>query len=226
MAEVIVDVRELVKDYRSAGETLHVLRSLSFRLENGNSYSITGSSGSGKSTLLNILGALDKFDSGSCVVGGLDISGLSEKALSIYRRTNIGFIFQFHHLLNDFTALENVMLPAYIAGTPRKEAKEKARALLREVNLENKLAQYPPKLSGGERQRVAVARSLINDPLVILADEPTGNLDSENSDMVAKLLFENAERHNKTLVVVTHNEKIASRAGHKFRLAGGLLLEA
>jgi lipoprotein-releasing system ATP-binding protein len=223
MSELIVDVKELVKNYPSGNETLHILRSLSFSLERGASLSIMGSSGSGKSTLLNILGGLDHFDGGTAVIAGKDLRRLTEKNLAAYRRANVGFIFQFHYLLKDFTALENVMLPAYIAGVARKEATEKARALLDEVRLGERLSHYPAKLSGGERQRVAVARALVNAPDLILADEPTGNLDSENSEIIADLLYQSAEKHNTTLIVVTHDAHIAARARRRFRLEHGLL---
>jgi lipoprotein-releasing system ATP-binding protein len=223
MGKVIVELKDVIKDYKSGTETLHILRSLEFKIEKGYSLSIMGSSGSGKSTLLNIIGGLDHFDSGSCIVAGKDISHLSEKNLGLFRRNNVGFIFQFHYLLKDFNALENVMLPAYIAGAPKKKALEKARALLDEVHLGDRISHYPAKLSGGERQRVAVARSMINDPDIILADEPTGNLDNEHSAIVADLLYGNAEKHNKTLIVVTHDDKIALRARIRYTLVNGCL---
>jgi lipoprotein-releasing system ATP-binding protein len=223
MNDIIVNVRDLVKDYKSGVETLHILRSLSFQIERGCTASIMGSSGSGKSTLLNIIGGLDRFNSGTLFVAEKNIGKLPEKSLSAYRRSNVGFIFQFHYLLKDFTALENVMLPAYIAGESKKRAMEKARALLDEVRMETRITHYPAKLSGGERQRVAVARSMINDPDIILADEPTGNLDAEHSAIVADLLFGSAEKHKKTLIVVTHDEKIAMRAKLRYTLVNGEL---
>jgi lipoprotein-releasing system ATP-binding protein len=225
MGNIIVDAQNLVKDYKSGAETLHILRTLNFCIKKGCAVSIMGSSGSGKSTLLNVIGGLDRFDSGSLMVAGKNIGKLPEKSLSAYRRKNVGFIFQFHYLLKDFTALENVMLPAYIAGENKKVAMEKARALLDEVQMGQRITHYPAKLSGGERQRVAVARSLINDPDIILADEPTGNLDNEHSVIVADLLFGSAEKHNKTLIVVTHDEKIAARAQFKYTLVNGELTE-
>ncbi|MDR3301334.1 MAG: ABC transporter ATP-binding protein [Spirochaetaceae bacterium] len=223
MQKIIVEVKNLVKDYKSRVETLHILRSLDFKIEEGCSVSIMGSSGSGKSTLLNIVGGLDHFDSGTCIVAGKDISRLPEKSLGLFRRNNVGFIFQFHYLLKDFTALENVMIPAYIAGNSKKTALEKARVLLDEVHLGNRIAHYPAKLSGGERQRVAVARSMINDPDIILADEPTGNLDHEHSAIVSDLLYGSARKHNKTLIVVTHDDKIAEKANVKYTLINGRL---
>jgi lipoprotein-releasing system ATP-binding protein len=225
MEKIIVKVSDLVKDYTSPVETLHVLRGVNFSIAQGGSFSITGSSGSGKSTLLNILGGLDRADSGEIVVDGSRIDRLAEKHLTRYRRKSVGFIFQFHYLLNDFTALENVMLPAYISGMSKKAALEKARALLADVNMEGRAKHLPQQLSGGERQRVAVARSIVNDPAVILADEPTGNLDRENSELVTGLLYGAAEKWGKTLVVVTHDENVASRASSRYLLADGILSE-
>ncbi|MDR0685418.1 MAG: ABC transporter ATP-binding protein [Spirochaetaceae bacterium] len=225
MERNIVEVSGLVKDYISPVETLHVLRGVNFSVPQGGSFSITGSSGSGKSTLLNILGGLDRADSGEIVVDGSRVDRLAEKHLTRYRRKSVGFIFQFHYLLNDFTALENVMLPAYISGLSKKAALEKARALLADVNMEDRANHLPQQLSGGERQRVAVARSIVNDPAVILADEPTGNLDKENSELVTGILYGAAERWGKTLIVVTHDEDVASRASSRCLLSGGILSE-
>jgi lipoprotein-releasing system ATP-binding protein len=220
---VLVRVRDLVKTYASGTETLHILQGIGFDIKKGSSVAITGESGSGKSTLLNILGGLDRGDSGSVMVGDAEITGLSESSLSAYRRVMVGFIFQFHYLLKDFTSLENVMLPAYIAGMKKKDALEKARLLLHDVRMEDRLYHYPSQLSGGERQRVAVARSLVNDPGLILADEPTGNLDSQNGAMVAELLYAGAEKWGKTLMVVTHDKCVAERAEIRYTLAGGIL---
>ncbi|GHV76604.1 lipoprotein-releasing system ATP-binding protein LolD [Spirochaetia bacterium] len=220
---VLVQVRDLIKTYTSGTETLHILQGIGFEIKRGSSVSVTGESGSGKSTLLNILGGLDCADSGSVMVGDAEIAGLSESALSVYRSRRVGFIFQFHYLLKDFTALENVMLPAYIAGVKKKDALEKARLLLKDVRLEDRLQHYPSQLSGGERQRVAIARSLVNDPDLILADEPTGNLDSQNCALVAELLYAGAEKWGKTLMVVTHDRGVAERADVRYTLTGGVL---
>jgi lipoprotein-releasing system ATP-binding protein len=184
---------------------------------------VNGQSGSGKSTLLNILGGLDRSDSGSVLVAGVEISGMTESGLTSFRRNRVGFIFQFHYLLKDFTALENVMLPAYMAGMKKKDALEKARSLLSDVRLEARLHHFPSQLSGGERQRVAVARAMINDPDMVLADEPTGNLDAQNSALVAELLYREAEKWGKTLIVVTHDEKVACQAMVRYTLEGGIL---
>ncbi|MDR0706299.1 MAG: ABC transporter ATP-binding protein [Treponema sp.] len=221
--EDIVTVENLVKNYISGAETLRILRGVSFSLKNAASLAITGQSGSGKSTLLNILGGLDTSDSGSVVVAGAEITGLSEKKLSAYRSRQVGFIFQFHYLLKDFTALENVMLPAYMFGMKKKAAFERARTLLSDVRLDDRIGHYPSQLSGGERQRVAVARSLVNDPAIILADEPTGNLDPDNSAMVAEMLYETSRKRGKTLIVVTHDEKVAGSAQYRYTLEAGAL---
>jgi lipoprotein-releasing system ATP-binding protein len=224
MSDPILIVNNIVKSFASAAETLFILRGVSFTLEKGTTAAISGQSGSGKSTLLNILGGLDRCDSGSVTVAGQEIAGLAESGLTSYRSRRVGFIFQFHYLLNDFTALENVMLPGYMAGMKKKAALEKGRVLLADVNLENRLSHFPSQLSGGERQRVAVARSMINDPDLILADEPTGNLDPGNSEAVAELLYAEAEKWGKTLIVVTHDEKMAGRAMLRYTLEGGLLV--
>jgi lipoprotein-releasing system ATP-binding protein len=221
---VAVRAENIVKNYVSGAETLRILKGLDFEIPEGLSAAVSGQSGSGKSTLLNILGGLDRSDSGRVFVGGDEISALSENELSAYRSRRVGFIFQFHYLLKDFTALENVMLPAFIAGRKKKEALEKARSLLADVRLDGRISHFPSQLSGGERQRVAVARSLVNDPAVILADEPTGNLDPGNSALVAELLYAGAEKWKKTLIVVTHDEKVAARAALRFHLEQGLLV--
>ncbi|MDR2102565.1 MAG: ABC transporter ATP-binding protein [Treponema sp.] len=223
-AETLLRVDNIVKNYVSGTETLKILKNVSFAVERGTTVAVNGQSGSGKSTLLNIIGGLDRADSGSVVIGGTEITGLSENDLSLYRSRRVGFIFQFHYLLKDFTALENVMLPAYIFGVKKKDALEKARLLLSDVRLENRLRHFPSQLSGGERQRVAVARALINNPDMILADEPTGNLDPGNSAVVAEILYSCAEKWGKTLIVVTHDEKVAGRARYCYTLEGGNLI--
>ena len=221
--DAVIRVRNLVKNYTSGTETLRILRGISFDVERGTTVAVSGQSGSGKSTFLNIIGGLDRFDSGSVEAAGLDISNLSESDLSSYRQTRIGFIFQFHYLLKDFTALENVMLPAYMTGMRKKDAMEKGRLLLGDMKLEDRLSHFPSQLSGGERQRVAVARAMVNNPDIILADEPTGNLDPKNSAMVAELLYAGAEKWGKTLIVVTHDESIACRAKVRYTLENGIL---
>ena len=170
---MIIHVRNLVKNYVSGAEILHILRGINFDVDSGSTVAVSGQSGSGKSTFLNIIGGLDRFDSGTVEAAGQDISNLSESDLSSYRQRRIGFIFQFHYLLKDFTALENVMLPAYMTGIKKKDAMDKARLLLSDMKLDDRLEHFPSQLSGGERQRVAVARAMVNDPDIILADEPT-----------------------------------------------------
>jgi lipoprotein-releasing system ATP-binding protein len=222
--KTVVRVEGLSKNFISGTETLHILRGIDFEADRGSSVAVTGQSGSGKSTFLNIIGGLDRSDEGHVYVSGKDISGLSESGLSSYRQKSIGFIFQFHYLLMYFTALENVWLPAYLAGMKKKAALEKARALLSDVNLSDRIGHYPSQLSGGERQRVAVARAMINDPDMILADEPTGNLDPQNSAMVAELLYAGAEKWGKALIVVTHDETVARRAMVRYTLENGRFL--
>ena len=222
---IIVSVKNLVKNYISGAETLCILQGINFSVERGSVVAVTGHSGSVKSTLLNIIGGLDRCDSGSVEVAGFDITSLSETELSSYRQRRIGFIFQFHYLLKDFTALENVMLPAYMTGMRKKDSLEKARLLLADMKLEDRISHFPSQLSGGERQRVAVARAMVNDPDIILADEPTGNLDPRNSGMVADLLFAGAEKWGKSLIVVTHDETVACRAKIRCTLENGILGE-
>jgi lipoprotein-releasing system ATP-binding protein len=223
--KVLLKVTNIVKNYISGAETLHILKGINFEIGQGCSAAISGQSGSGKSTLLNILGGLDKADEGNVFLDGTDITSLSEKEISVYRSKQIGFIFQFHYLLKDFTALENIMLPAYIAGLKKKEAIDRARQLLADVKMEDRSGHFPSQLSGGERQRVAVARSMVNNPALILADEPTGNLDPQNCDIAAELLYESAQKRNKTLIVVTHDKKVAQRASVRFVLENGGLSE-
>ena len=225
MSNILVRTENIVKNYVSGAETLHILKGINLQIEEGTSLSITGQSGSGKSTLLNILGGLDGADGGSVFIGNYEITSLPEKEMSVFRSKKVGFIFQFHYLLKDFTALENIMIPAYIAGLKKKDALDRARTLLAEVNMEERGSHFPSQLSGGERQRVAVARSMVNDPALILADEPTGNLDPSNSDIVSELLYAAAQKRGKTLIVVTHDEKAAARASVRLVLENGQLRE-
>jgi lipoprotein-releasing system ATP-binding protein len=223
MSNILVRAENIVKNYVSGTETLYILKGINLQINEGMSVAITGQSGSGKSTLLNIIGGLDRTDKGSVFIGGDEITSLSEKEMSAYRSKLVGFIFQFHYLLKDFTALENIMIPAYIAGMNKKDATDRAKSLLADVRLEDRKGHYPSQLSGGERQRVAVARSMVNDPALILADEPTGNLDPANSDIVSELLYAAAQKRGKTLIVVTHDEKAAARAGARLVLENGQL---
>ena len=222
---ILLRTENIVKNYVSGTETLNILKGINLEIEEGISAAISGRSGSGKSTLLNVLGGLDRADGGKVFIGSDEITSLAEKKMSQYRSKKVGFIFQFHYLLKDFTALENIMLPAYIAGLSKKDAMERARSLLADVNLEDRSAHYPSQLSGGERQRIAVARSMVNDPALILADEPTGNLDPHNSDIVSDLLYSGAQKRGKTLIVVTHDKKVAAKASIRLILENGQLTE-
>jgi len=223
--KILIRAENIVKNYVSGTETLHILKGINFEIEEGKSVAVSGQSGSGKSTLLNILGGLDRTDEGKVFIGDDELTSLSEKELSLYRSKRVGFIFQFHYLLKDFTALENIMIPAYIAGIKKKDAMERAMSLLADVNLEDRGGHFPSQLSGGERQRVAVARSMVNDPALILADEPTGNLDPLNSDIVSQLLYSGAQKRGKTLIVVTHDRKVAANASIRLILENGRLSE-
>ncbi|MGO9309723.1 MAG: ABC transporter ATP-binding protein, partial [Spirochaetia bacterium] len=176
-----------------------------------------------KSTLLGLIGGLDRPTAGNVSVGGVDVGGLEEAELSGYRNTKVGFIFQFHFLLKDFTALENVVIPGMMGGESSRALKDRARQLLREVGLEGRMDAWPLELSGGERQRVAVARALINEPPLLLADEPTGNLDERNAHAVEEVLFGLVESHRRTMILVTHDRDLSGRADTRFLLADGAL---
>ena len=223
MSEPILNIIDVVKTYANGAEPLPILKRLQFTAQPGSTSVILGESGSGKSTLLNLIGGLDRPDEGSIFVMGCDVTALDEDELSIFRSRSVGFVFQFHYLLSDFDALENVLLPAYMTGTSRKRAARRAEDLLRSVHFEERLHHYPHQLSGGERQRVAVARALVNDPEIILADEPTGNLDERNSKLVEELVFSLAERFGKTLVLVTHDTGLAERGQFRYLLHDGAL---
>lgn len=216
-------LRQLTKTFHSEAEELTVLRGLDACLPMGHSVAITGESGSGKSTLLSLIGGLDAPSSGSIECDSWRLNELDEDGLSDYRRSYVGFIFQFHFLLRDFTVLENVMMGALVAGQRRRQAKDGARRLLDEVGILNKADYYPNKLSGGERQRVAVARSLVHQPSLILADEPTGNLDDHNRDTVAELLLSMVARYGKTLLLVTHDLDLAAACNSHYSLRSGEL---
>ncbi|MBR6340797.1 MAG: ABC transporter ATP-binding protein [Treponema sp.] len=225
-AKTVIEIKDLEKTYVSDSEKLTVLKDLNLTVQEGSKLVIVGESGSGKSTLLNIIGGIDKITSGS-VLAGIDgkwnLAKLNEKEMAEYRSSFLGLIFQFHYLLKDFTALENVYMPAYIAGLPKKIAEEKAAQLLQDVGVYERKDHLPSQLSGGERQRVAVARSLINDPSLILADEPTGNLDPANARLIGDLLFSMVEKYNKTLLLVTHDLSLAQKGGLCFKIIKGRL---
>lgn len=219
----ILTVKNLEKTYKTDIETLTVLKNLNFEAIEGSKTAIVGESGSGKSTLLNIIGSIDTATGGTVQAGKWNLTSLSEREKSEYRSSFLGLVFQFHYLLKDFTALENVFMPAFMAGVPRKTAEEKARALLEDVGLSKRISHLPSELSGGERQRVAVARALINDPPLILADEPTGNLDPANAVLISELLFSMADKYKKTLILVTHDLKIAEKCADRYTIADGRL---
>jgi lipoprotein-releasing system ATP-binding protein len=218
-----IAAHDVHKVYRSGAEELHVLRGVSLELQPGEAVAIVGGSGSGKSTLLHLLGALDRPTEGRIELGGLDIAGLDDDTLAGMRNRGIGFVFQFHHLLREFSALENVMMPALIAGRSAREAKARARRLLDAVGLSEREEHVSTELSGGEQQRVAVARALVNEPLVLLADEPSGNLDGETSARLHDLLFRIREEQGVAMVLVTHNPELAGMADRILTLSGGVL---
>ena len=223
MSESIIRVAGLEKTYITGMDRLTIIKSLDLEVAAGTKVVVVGESGSGKSTLLNIIGGLDAPTAGTVVVGPYHVHSLPEDQLADYRSKFLGLIFQFHHLLKDFTALENVYLPAYMGGMSRRQAAEAARALLHDVGLDHRLGHLPSQLSGGERQRVAVARSLIQDPRLVLADEPTGNLDPANAQLIGDLLFSMVDKYRKTLVLVTHDRELASKGDELYTIAKGQL---
>ncbi|MBN2618750.1 MAG: ABC transporter ATP-binding protein [Spirochaetales bacterium] len=217
----ILEVNNINKIYSSEGESLQVLSGVSFSLNQGESIVITGESGCGKSTLLNIIGGLDDATSGEIISCGYKITALDEEKLTFYRKKEVGFIFQFHYLLKDFSALENLMLPLLITGHKRTSAKEYATQLLNDVGLYERRKHYPSQLSGGERQRIAIARALANKPKIILADEPTGNLDEKNSMMVQELLFKLVEDYKNSMILVTHDATIKDKGSYHYTIKNG-----
>ncbi len=222
----MLEVIELSKVFRSGEEELTVFSGVSLTVPAGATVVISGESGSGKSTLLNLIGGLDSPTHGRILFRGREITGREERELTDYRGRALGFIFQFHYLLRDFNALENVLMPALIVGRGRREARARARVLLEQVGLGGRLHHYPVELSGGERQRVAVARALMNDPQLILADEPTGNLDERNSAQVQRLLFSLVREYGKSMLLVTHASELAERGDARYVLEHGGLSRA
>jgi len=225
-AEPVLAVRQVTKTFPSGegkDETLVVLRGISLDVRRGEIIAVVGASGAGKSTLLHIIGTLEKPTSGTVLYDGTDVFAMGDEELARFRNGRVGFVFQFHHLLPEFTALENVAMPALIRGKKLHEVRALAADLLREVGLEGKVDQKPPRLSGGEQQRVAVARALVNSPRVILADEPSGNLDSENARNLHRLIWELSRSRGQTFIVVTHNESLARQADRIVQIADGVL---
>jgi lipoprotein-releasing system ATP-binding protein len=220
--ELLLKTTDIKKSYKiDKRNRLHVLKGINIEIFKGEIIAIVGKSGAGKSTLLHILGTLDKADSGKLEIEGKDISSFNDKDLANFRNTSIGFIFQFHHLLPEFTALENVLMPALIEG---KDANERAKELLKITGVYNREDHKPSEISGGEAQRVAIARALINSPKIILADEPTGNLDTENANAIIKLIFELREKLNQTFVIVTHNEEFANNCDRIIKMQDGVII--
>ena len=220
----LLTVAGLCKDYRMGAETVQVLKGIDLEIAVGTTTALVGASGAGKSTLLHVLGALDRPSSGLVTYKGQNLFGQSDRGLADFRSRTIGFVFQFHHLLPEFTALENVMMPALIARKERTLADQQARALLTEVGLEHRLNHRPGELSGGEQQRVAIARALVMEPELLLADEPTGNLDAKTSEAIYELLVKIQKQTGVSMIVVTHNEGIAARMERVIRLVDGLIL--
>lgn len=216
----MLEVKGLQKKYGD----LHVLKGIDLTIEQGEIVSIVGSSGAGKTTLLQIIGTLDKPDLGHVKLNGVNPFSLPPKQLAHFRNTEIGFIFQFHQLLPEFTAVENVMMPALIAGKKPKEVESRALELLQQLGVAGREKHLPSALSGGEQQRVAVARALMNNPKVIFADEPSGNLDSKNAADLHQLFFELREKYNQTFVIVTHNNELARMADRMITISDGLLV--
>ena len=211
-------------DIHKSFGALEVLKGISLHVKHGEVVSIVGQSGAGKTTLLQILGTLSAMDSGSLLIDGVDVTTLTDNALSDFRNRRIGFVFQFHHLLPEFSAVENVMLPALIAGRAKAEAEQEAAKLLRMMDLSARLTHKPSALSGGEQQRVAIARALINHPALLLADEPSGNLDTKNRDEIHSLFFRLREELGQTTIIVTHDEGLASMADRKITMRDGKIL--
>ena len=215
----MITAKSIFKSYGN----LEVVKGVDLHIDRKEIVSIVGASGAGKSTLLHILGTLDKADSGSVVIDGTEVNRLNDKALAHFRNQKIGFVFQFHHLLPEFTAIENIMIPAYIAGTSPSETRTRAKQLLSFMGLSDRATHKPNELSGGEKQRVAVARALVNSPAVILADEPSGSLDSKNKEELHQLFFDLRNQYGQTFVIVTHDEQLAAITDRTIHMRDGLL---
>ncbi len=218
--ETVIKGTQIQKSY----DTLHVLKGVDIEIRKGEVVSIVGKSGAGKSTLLHILGTLDNADAGEVLINDVNPARLKGKKLSEFRNQHIGFVFQFHHLLPEFNALENVCMPAFIANTPENQAKKRAEELLDFLGLSQRLTHRPTELSGGEQQRVAVARALMNQPLVVFADEPSGNLDTASSKELHQLIFQLRDAFQQTFVIVTHNEDLAAMSDRRLEMRDGIFI--
>lgn len=216
----MINITNIHKSFGS----LQVLKGIDLHINKGEVVSIVGPSGAGKTTLLQIIGTLDKADEGEIIIDGIDVSSLSKKKLSDFRNRHIGFVFQFHQLLPEFTAIENIMIPAFIGGMSKKEARARAEELLAFMGLSDRADHKPAELSGGEKQRVAVARALVNNPAVILADEPSGSLDSQNKDELHQLFFRLRDKFGQTFVIVTHDEGLATITDRTIKMKDGVIL--
>ncbi|HSB30839.1 MAG TPA: ABC transporter ATP-binding protein [Candidatus Sulfobium mesophilum] len=222
---VIVEIRNIFKSYRRGSQTVPVLEDITFDIKDGEFLALMGPSGSGKSTLLNLIAGIDKADSGSIRVGGVDITSLSETALAGWRATNVGFIFQFYNLIPVLTAFENVELPLLLTSLSRGERKEHVEVALRSVNLSDRMDHYPSQLSGGQQQRVAIARAVVTDPTILVADEPTGDLDRRSAEEILDLMERLVHELGKTIIMVTHDPRAAAKAHIIKHLEKGILTD-
>ena len=221
MRENIYEVENLVKSYQTESQELPILKKLNFNVQKGEALCIVGASGSGKSTLLNILGALDRPNSGKVLYRGRDLYQFKDEELAFFRGSKLGFVFQFHHLLGEFNVLENIIMPALLSGKPKKKFSDRAKFLAETLGLKERMTHYPSQLSGGEQQRVAVARALMNEPEIILADEPVGNLDKKNGLLIRDLFFELYEKFQLTLIAVSHDAFFAEAFPSVVKLEDG-----
>ncbi|MBU0506922.1 MAG: ABC transporter ATP-binding protein [bacterium] len=219
----MIEVKKVSKIFTHAQKEIYALNDVSFQLSSGDSLAICGGSGAGKSTLLNLIGGLDQPSSGQVIINGKDTGAFKEKEEAQFRNENLGFVFQFHHLLQDFSIEENIMMPLLIKGTSKKQAKESAQTILNQVSLEKMYDRFPRELSGGEQQRAAIARAIVHKPKLLLADEPTGNLDDENAHHVFELLCELNHDLRATLIMVTHSQTYAKKLNHIIELNAGVV---
>lgn len=222
----LLETRDLRRVFSETGEQLEILKGVNFSMNAGELVALTGSSGSGKSTFLNLVGMLDTPTSGEILFKGKPLNKFSDFEKDMYHRVQVGFVFQFHHLLSEFTALENVCVPGRVLGTGERECRERAEMLLETVGLKDRIKHLPREMSGGERQRVAIARALMNNPDLVLADEPSGNLDEANSDLLNQLFWDLNQKFNQAFLIVTHDEKLASFAKRRVVMHKGLIQEA